>query len=286
MSLPNLTSELLRPFIAVVEQQGFQRAASSLYKTQSTVSQQMKKLEQEVGVPLFQSLGRKRVLTHEGEMMLGYARRLLALQDDAIASLQTSGIQGEVRVGVSQGIAELMLPELLAEFGRENPGIRLYVETGYSPSLNQGFENDEYDLVMTVSLEQLKGKGDLLSVEPLAWIGAPGWQWSGERELPIAAYTRECQFRVACLEALKHHDIPWRLAYTSSSYQGLMAAVKSGLAVTVRPQSAAADGGELIGERLNLPQLPKVYSWLRYRPGFEAGQQLAESLKKAALKAR
>ena len=286
MSLPNLTSELLRTFIAVVEQQGFQRAASSLYKTQSTVSQQMKKLEQEVGVPLFQSLGRKRVLTHEGEMMLGYARRLLALQDDAIASLQTSGIQGEVRVGVSQGIAELMLPELLAEFGRENPGIRLYVETGYSPSLNQGFENDEYDLVMTVSLEQLKGKGDLLSVEPLAWIGAPGWQWSGERELPIAAYTRECQFRVACLEALKHHDIPWRLAYTSSSYQGLMAAVKSGLAVTVRPQSAAADGGELIGERLNLPQLPKVYSWLRYRPGFEAGQQLAESLKKAALKAR
>ncbi|WP_420591639.1 LysR substrate-binding domain-containing protein [Bacterioplanoides sp.] len=286
MSQPNLSSELLRTFVTVVEQQGFIRAAESLHKTQSTVSQQMKKLEQELGVEIFQTSGRKRVLTHEGEMMLGYARRMLALQDDAIASLQTSGIQGEVRVGVSQGIAELMLPELLAEFARQNPGIRLFVETGYSPSLNQGFENDEFDLVMTVSLQELQGKGDLLSVEPLAWIGAPGWQWSGQRELPIAAYTSECQFRVACLEALKHHDIAWRLAYTSSSYQGLMAAVKSGLAVTVRPQSAVADGGELIGERLGLPQLPSVYSWLRYRPGFEAGQQLAASLKQAALKAR
>ena len=286
MSQPNLSSELLRTFVTVVEQQGFIRAAESLHKTQSTVSQQMKKLEQELGVEIFQTSGRKRVLTHEGEMMLGYARRMLALQDDAIASLQTSGIQGEVRVGVSQGIAELMLPELLAEFARQNPGIRLFVETGYSPSLNQGFENDEFDLVMTVSLQELQGKGDLLSVEPLAWIGAPGWQWSGQRELPIAAYTSECQFRVACLEALKHHDIAWRLAYTSSSYQGLMAAVKSGLAVTVRPQSAAADGGELIGERLGLPQLPSVYSWLRYRPGLEAGQQLAASLKRAALKAR
>ena len=286
MSLPNLSSEVLRTFVAVVEQQGFIRAAESLHKTQSTISQQMKKLEQEVGVPLFKSLGRKRVLTHEGEMMLGYARRLLALQDDAIASLQSSGLQGEVRIGVSQGIAELMLPDLLAEFARQNPAIRLYVETGYSPALHQGFDNDEYDLIMTVSLQEMQGSGDLLNVEPLAWIGAPGWQWSGQRELPIAAYTSNCQFRIACLEALKHHDIPWRLVYTSSSYQGLMAAVKSGLGVTVRPQSAAADGGELVGERLGLPALPSVYSWLRYRPGFEAGRQLAESLKRASLKAR
>ncbi|UTW47371.1 LysR substrate-binding domain-containing protein [Bacterioplanoides sp. SCSIO 12839] len=286
MSLPNLSSEVLRTFVAVVEQQGFIRAAESLHKTQSTISQQMKKLEQEVGVPLFKTLGRKRVLTHEGEMMLGYARRLLALQDDAIASLQSSGLQGEVRIGVSQGIAELMLPDLLAEFARQNPAIRLYVETGYSPALHQGFDNDEYDLIMTVSLQEMQGSGDLLNVEPLAWIGAPGWQWSGQRELPIAAYTSNCQFRIACLEALKHHDIPWRLVYTSSSYQGLMAAVKSGLAVTVRPQSAAADGGELVGERLGLPALPSVYSWLRYRPGFEAGRQLADSLKRASLKAR
>jgi DNA-binding transcriptional LysR family regulator len=286
MANPNLSSELLRTFVTVVEQDGFIRAAEVLHKTQSTVSQQMKKLEQEVGVPLFESIGRKRALTHEGDMMLGYARRLLALQDDAIASLLHSGLQGEVRIGVSQGIAELMLPELLAEFGRQNPGIRLYVETGYSPGLNQGFDSGDYDLVMTVSLQEQQGKGDLLSVEPLAWIGAPGWQWSGQRELPIAAYTSECQFRVACLEALKHHNIPWRLAYTSSSYQGLMAAVTSGLAVTVRPQSAAADGGELLGERLGLPALPSVYSWLRYRPGFEAGQLLANALKKAALKAR
>ena len=125
MAQPNLSSDILRTLVAVVERGGFIKAADYLHKTQSTVSQQMKRLEQEVGVNVFRTSGRKRLLTSEGEMLLSYAKRMLALQDDAIASLQESGAKGEIKVGVSQGVAETMLPELLASFARANPGVRL-----------------------------------------------------------------------------------------------------------------------------------------------------------------
>jgi DNA-binding transcriptional LysR family regulator len=284
MAQPNLSSDILRTLVAVVERGGFIKAADYLHKTQSTVSQQMKRLEQEVGVNVFRTSGRKRLLTSEGEMLLSYAKRMLALQDDAIASLQESGAKGEIKVGVSQGVAETMLPELLASFARANPGVRLYVETGYSPDLNAGYERGDYDLVLTLSLDANIGKGELLAVEPLAWMGAEGWEWSSARELPLATYTDYCQFRKASIAALNSAGLPWRVVYTTSSYQGLMAAVKSGLAVSVRPKSAVGDGVELVGDRLGLPSLPNVYSWLRYRPSLEAGCSLAAAFKASILK--
>lgn len=285
MALPNISSELLRTFIAVVEQDGFIKAADLLNKTQSTVSQQVKKLEQEIGVGLFSSLGRKRILTNEGEMLLGYARRMLALQDDAIASLRVSDMSGELRLGVSQGMSEGLLPMLLADFCRSNPAVRFSVETDFSLDLNARFERGEYDLILTLSMDRGEGKGELLGVESLAWIGAEGWQWSGSRELPLAMYTGKCQFRRYSVKALERKGIPWRLMYTTSSHQGLMAAVKSGLAITARPQSAVVDGTELLGDRLGLPALPEVYSWLRYKPELEEGRLLADKFKASALRA-
>ncbi|WP_292953318.1 MULTISPECIES: LysR substrate-binding domain-containing protein [unclassified Neptuniibacter] len=279
MAQPNISSELLRTLIAVVEQGGFIRAAEYLHKTQSTISQQMKKLEHELGVEVFKTVGRRRELTNEGEMLLGYAKRLLALQDDAIASLRTSGISGEVRLGVSQGVAEIMLPELLAGFASQNPEVRLFVETGYSPDLIAAYERGEYDLVITLSLDESSGKGELLAVEPLAWIAAESWEWSGNRRLPLATYTEFCQFRRACTVALDKAEVPWRIVYTTSSYQGLMAAVKSGLAITVRPESAVMGGTELVGARLGLPALPNVYTWLQYSPTLDAGCSLASLFK-------
>lgn len=279
MAQPNISSELLRTLLAVVEQDGFIKAAEYLHKTQSTVSQQMKRLEQELGVEIFKTVGRKRQLTNEGEMLLGYARRLLALQDDAVASLRKSNLSGEVRLGVSQGVAEIMLPELLAGFVSENPGVKLFVETGYSPDLTAAYERGEYDLVITLSLDKSAGRGELIAVESLAWIAAEGWEWAGHRKLPLAAYTEFCQFRRACTAELDRADVGWEVVYTTSSYQGLMVAVKSGLAVTVRPQSAVMDGTEIVGDRLGLPVLPKVCTWLQYSPALDAGCSLASLFK-------
>lgn len=285
MAQPNISTELLRTFLAVVERDGFIRAAESLHKTQSTVSQQIKKLELELGVVLFRPNGRKRLLTHEGEMLVGYARKMLALQDDAIASLASSGELGEIRVGVSQGVAETVLPELLAGFSRKNPAVRLFVETGYSDELELAYERGDYDLIVTLSLSG-SGKGEVLGGEPLAWIGPEGFSWSSERELPMASYSKACQFRRVSIGSLDQSGIPWRLVYTSSSYQGLMAAVKCGLGVAVRPRSAVLPGVELIGERLGLPELPMIYTSLRYRRDINVANELAETFRLASLGVR
>lgn len=285
MAKPNLSSDILRTFISVIENDGFIRAAEQLHKTQSTVSQQIKKLEAEVGVSLFEADGRRRVLTGEGEMLLGYARRMLALQDDAIASLQSSEVHGEVNLGISQGMSEALLPMLLADFCRAHPSVRLNVVTGYSGDLNAGYDCGEFDMVMTLSLQEQEGRGELLGVEPLAWIGAEGWEWSGCRELPLAMYAKQCSFRKAGITALENAGLTWRLMYTTSSYQGLMAAVTSGLAITARPQSAVVEGMELLGDRLGLPRLPSVYSWIRYSPSLSIGSLLADKFKAAAVRA-
>lgn len=285
MAQANLSSELLRTFITVVEQDGFIRAAGALHKTQSTVSQQIKRLEQEVGVVLFRSAGRRRILSAEGEMLLGYARRMLALQDDALASLRVSDQSGELRLGVSQGMSEAVLPAILADFTRINPAVRFDVETAFSMELNAGFDRGEYDLVVTLSMDEMEGKGELLGVEPLAWIGAQGWEWRGYREIPLAMYANRCQFRKTAVTALELAGIPWRLMYKASGYQGLMAAVRAGLAVTARPQSAVGEGLELVGDRLGLPGLPMVYSWVRCRPGLEVGNELMRMFKTVSFKA-
>jgi len=282
MAQPNISTELLRTFLAVVERDGFIKAAEVLHKTQSAVSQQIKKLEYELGVQLFRPSGRKRLLTHEGEMLVSYARKMLALQDDAIATLSSSGEVGEIKVGISQGIAETLLPELLAGFTRKNPNVRLYVETGYSDELEQGFERGDYDLIITLSLTKAD-KGEILGGEPLAWIAPEGFAWTAGRPMPMASYSKNCLFRKVSIAALDQQGIPWQLVYTSSSYQGLMAAVKAGLGVTVRPMSAMLPGVELVGERLQLPELPMIYTFLRYRRDIAIADELAQTFRSATL---
>lgn len=159
MPQPNLTTDLLRTFITVVDEDGFIRAAERLHKTQSTISQQVRRLEQELGVELFRTEGRKRVLTPTGETMLGYARQMLALQEDALAAITEQSAEGELRIGVSLSLTESMLPSILARFKRHNPGIRLNVQTDYSNSVSQDYDDEKYDLALILRRDRSQVKG-------------------------------------------------------------------------------------------------------------------------------
>jgi len=279
MAQPNLSSDVLRTFVTVIEEGGFIKAADQLHKTQSTISQQIKKLESEVGVSLFRTEGRKRLLTVEGEMMLSYAHRMLALQEDAVAALSASDTKGELRLGVSPGVVDGVLPVLLSEFAKANPGIRLHVETHYSDQLLQGWDRDEYDLILTLSLNEKEARGEILGSEPLVWIGPEGYHYLPGQEIPLATLTAPCQFRNACINALNDAGIPWRPVYTTSSNSSLMAAVKGGLAITVRTESAAKDGTEIL-QSDQLPELPNVYVVLRHNKASKVADLLANQLKK------
>lgn len=279
MPQPNLSTELLRTFITVVDEDGFIRAAERLHKTQSTISQQVRRLEQELGVDLFRSEGRKRVLTSTGETMLGYARQMLALQDDAFAAITEQSAEGELRIGVSLSLTESMLPSILARFKRHNPGIRLNVQTDYSNSVCQDYDNEQYDLALILRRERSQVKGELLGYEQLIWIGPAGYQWSKNRPLPLVLLNEPCLFREATLGALSGTPLSWRTVYSTTSFTSLMAAVRADLGVTVRTQGALAEGTESIGSRLGLPELPPVYIELRHHTKVPGCEQLAQLIR-------
>ncbi|MBR9830163.1 MAG: LysR family transcriptional regulator [Oceanospirillales bacterium] len=285
MPQPNLSTELLRTFTAVVDEGGFIRAAARLHKTQSTVSQQIRRLEQELGVELFRSEGRKRALTPTGETMLGYARQMLSLQEDALAAITEQSAEGELRIGVSLSLTESMLPSILARFKRHNPGIRLNVQTDYSNSVCQDYDNEQYDLALILRRDRSQVKGELLGYEPLIWIGPAGYQWSKNRPLPLVLLNVPCLFREATLSALDSTAISWRTVYSTTSFTSLMAAVRAGLGVTVRTQGALAESTENIGSRLGLPELPPVYIELRYHPHTPGCEQLAQLIRHEPLQA-
>lgn len=279
----NLSTEVLRSFVTVVEQDGFIRAAAYLFKTQSTISQHIQRLEQELNITLFTPVGRKRALTPSGEIFLVYAKRWLKLQEEAQLALAQTALEGEVRIGVSMSMGEQFIPELLAQFARAYPALHLSVDTGHSYHLIQGYQNGLYDLVVT--LERDPRDGQILSEDNMVWIGQAGYEWNQHKPLPLAAYVNPCQFRDACTQALDQAGISWQMIYSANSLNSLMASVRLGLAVTVRASNAVIAETEVLTPRLKLPSLPKIKIVLRNRNLTDAQNLVGEILRRQGVKA-
>ena len=283
MKQANVSTELLQTFVTVVESGGFIRAAQHLYKTQSTVSQQIRKLETELDANLFATSGRRRVLTPAGEQFHGYAKRWLALQDEALFALAKNSLAAEIRLGVSHSLSEGVLPELLAQFSRAYPHVNLVVETGYGNELIQRYDSGDYDLILTLEREPLAGK--VIGTAAMVWIGKAGSEWSGLHPLRLAGYQGACEFRQAATHALDQAGIPWQIVYSTNSLAALMAAVRAGLAVTVRADCAVSAGLAILAPPPSVPELPTISVVLRNRTLSEASEWLAAALQKTGLQA-
>jgi DNA-binding transcriptional LysR family regulator len=287
---PNLTTELLRTFVTIVELDGFNNAARRLHKTQSTVSQQVRRLEQELGHRLFAAQGRKRRLTAAGERFVGHARRLLSMQEAAVAALGEGAVEGELRLGIAQGLSEGPFPELMARFARDYPRVRLHVHTGFTRDLAAGFARGDYDLILIVRrggagavVEPAAGPltglgvGRVLGQARLRWIGAEGAGQGGvdlDAPLPLATFAPPCTFRQTAVDALNGAGIPWRVAYTTTSLPGLMAAVKNGLGITARTEHALVSGTRVLPPDYGLPELPPVDVVLHHARQSRIGERL------------
>src|SRR6478735_9476687 len=143
-----LDLELLRSFVSVVDAGGFTRAGERVHRTQSTVSQQIKRLEDDIGQPLLNRSGKDLTPTEAGERLLSYARRLLALAEEARDVLTRPGNEGAVRLGVPEDFAAYRLTELLATFSRSHPGLRLDVKADQSVYLRRDLERGKLDLAL------------------------------------------------------------------------------------------------------------------------------------------
>jgi DNA-binding transcriptional LysR family regulator len=252
-----LDFELLRAFVAVAECGGFHRAAERLNLTQSTVSQQIKRLELETQCSLFRRTTRSVALTDDGEMLLGEARRLLQLEEAARQRLGAPRLSGTVRLGVVEEVADGSLPSALARFAALHRGVKLEVQIGVSMELIEQLHAGLLDVVCAARPPG-STKGRLVSRESLVWAAADTFDLVPGEALPLALYRERSVSREVALAALQDSELTWEIVYTSPSLTGLRAAALAGLAITPLPESTVIAGLRILGAEAGLPRLPDI----------------------------
>ncbi len=251
MERPLLDPHLLQSFVAIVETGSFTRAGERMHLTQSTISQQMRRLEQQLGCPLLDRSGRQVVTTAQGETLLGLARRILGLLAQAGDRVREASLP--LRLGVPEDFAAGAMTAVLAAFARQYPEVRLEVQSDLSHALWQAFEAGELDLAL---IKQGRGQGEPIARwrEPLAWVDSRDWP-AGERDpVPLVVFPNEGLYRRQITDALDARGIPWRIAYVSASLASLQGAVSAGIGVSLLPT------------RLLQPDQVELTHWPSVRP--------------------
>jgi DNA-binding transcriptional LysR family regulator len=253
----NLDMDVLRSFVTGFEVGSFAKAAERLGRSQSAISTQLRKLEDQVGQTLVSKSGRGLQLTVAGESLMSYAKRLLELNDEAVERLRSAEVEGWVRLGMAQDFTESWLPGILLRFARAHPKARVEVRVEPSVTLAEHIVAGELDLALAWG----RGSPHAAPVSELQieWIGHPDWRPTPGDPLPLVAFQQPCLFRSAGIAALDKAGIPWRLAFSSPSLAGLWAAAAAGLGVTTRSAAAMpATLAALDGRAVGLPPLPTI----------------------------
>jgi DNA-binding transcriptional LysR family regulator len=254
-----LEIDLLKTFAAVHRTGSFTRAAQAVFRTPSAVSMQMKRLEEIVGRPIFAKDGRNVAFTEAGDDLLGYARRILRLNDEALARFHCADTAGVVRLGTPDDYATRFLPRILARFAASHPNVQVDVDCRPSTELAGRLEAGQVDLALiSAGLGcPIPITGTIVHRESLVWAGARWGEAHLRRPVPLAVSSPTCSWRTKAMETLDHAGIPYRVAYSSQHYVGQVAAVLADLAVAPLPKSVIE--GELvpIDERL----LPPIGSY-------------------------
>ncbi len=245
----------LRAFIAIAETGSFTRAADVVFKTQSAVSMQMKRLEERIGRPIFVRDGRASKLTEDGERLLDYARRIVRLNVEALAAFDDNELTGRVRLGVPDDYADRYLPEIMARFSRAYPGVELTVICEPSVDLVQRIDANGIDLAIVTNCEHMR-PAETFRRERLLWVTSARHPTHKEDPLPLALGRPTCAWRKLAMERLESVDRPYRLLYASSSAGAVAAAVLSGLAVSVLPESGLRPGMRILTPADGFPELP------------------------------
>ncbi len=248
---------LVRAFDVVAECGSFTAAADQLHVTQSTVSQQIRRLESRVGKPLFHRNTRRVTLTEDGEMLRGYAVSLLQTAEDATTRLTAPEVEGQLSIGTSDDLALHVLPGLLRRFRRLYHRVRLDVRIGLTANLFAQMESGDLDLVLGKSLPGNSG-ARMVGKDRLVWVGDPDLVARPDRPVALALFPAACVYREAATKALRRHGRLWETAYTSPSLTGIYAAIEAGLAISPLPICFANELHILKGGIGNLPALPQV----------------------------
>ncbi len=253
--MQTLDIDLLRTFAALADTSSFTRTAERLHRTQSTISLQIKRLEDMLGKALFDRTSRSVRLTPEGLVLLSYAQQMLRINDEAIARVTEPDLQGVVRLGTPEDFATVYLPQVLAGFARAHPQIALEVHCDLTLNLLEAFHKGAFDLVLVKREPQWITGGVKVWREPLVWVAADRSLVDPNKPLSLILSPHPCVYRKRALTALEKAQWRWHITYTSPSLAGTQAAVIAGLGITVLPYDMVPSHLVVLGEHEKLPEL-------------------------------
>ncbi|WP_119271155.1 LysR substrate-binding domain-containing protein [Taklimakanibacter deserti] len=259
----NLDMDALRSFVTGMELGSFARASDRLGRCTSAVSAQLKKLEEQAGIPLVRKSGRGLALTNGGEALLSYARRLLDLNDEAVGAVRGVELEGWIRLGLQEDFGEAMLPDVLGRFARSHPRVRIEGHVARNSALIEKIASGRLDLALAWDGGEAPAFVERIAKVPLCWLGpasdATVWHRDDDEPLPLAALEAPCMLRTIACQELDKHGLSWRLAFVSPSLGGLWAATAAALGITVRTPIGLPRGVRVLDPLAHgLPPLPSL----------------------------
>ncbi len=273
--VPLLDLDVLRTFVAIAETGSFTLAAGSVFRTPSAVSMQIKKLEYILGASVFLRDARSVTLTQEGEMLMGYARRMLALNREAVSKFIVPDIAGVVRLGSPDDYGERILPTVLKRFAKTHPAIAVDVIIDMSGNLRRRLAERQLDITLLTARNNVPSDAEVLLTEPIVWGGAKGGCAHLRDPLPVSLWEEGCVWRADALDALGRAGRNYRVAYMSAHTAGQRAAILSDLAIAPLPKSFIGEEIVALGPDEGLPLLSNYNLAMIVAPDASAPVQAA-----------
>lgn len=281
---PTLDLDALRTFVTGMECGSFAQAATRLCRSTSAVSAQLKKLEQQCGAELVMKKGRGLALTRDGEIVMGYARRMLTLNDEMQRALKSELLQEEIRIGMQEDFGESLMPGILGEFKRHHPGVRIIARVDRNRALLTAFDDNALDMVLLWQNPREQRQSRTIGQSQMAWIQHPDLDISallaGGEPLPLVMFEHPCLMRSHAIDCLNRAGIPWQVVFVSHSLSGIWAAVQAGLGITLRTRIGMPGNLRVAGNVLPTPGSLGIS--LEQKDGTKA-QTMLEQLMEAAL---
>ncbi|MEQ0277556.1 LysR substrate-binding domain-containing protein [Klebsiella sp. CN_Kp100] len=249
--------DALRSFVTGIEYGSFTKAATHLCRSTSALSAQLKKLERQCEVELVVKKGRHLTLTRNGEILMSYAHRLLALNDEAQRALKGELLQGEIRFGMQEDFGESLMPGILSKFRIQHPGIRIIARVDRNQALLTALDDNTLDMALLWQQENKPREGKLISRCQLEWIQHQDLNISmllkQDEPLPLVMFENPCLMRSRAITCLNRAGIAWRVVFVSQSLSGIWAAVQAGLGITLRTRVGMPDNLRVAGSILPSP---------------------------------
>ena len=263
MELINVDVDLLRALKVVAETKNFTTAAERLFRTQSAISLQIRKLEEIAGQPLLDR-GKQIRLTSAGETVFSYAVRILKLNDELVRDVLPAADSISIRIGTPGDYAQLVLPNIIRDFARANRHIEFQIVSDLSIKLSKMIDANELDIVFITKRGDISGLEHF--IEPLTWVGAHGSQTALRDPLSLALSPAGCQIREVALHSLGACGRRWKVSYSSNQFSTMRAAIAAGEAISVLPSRAVPRDLVRIGSEFGLPDLPSVELVIKVGP--------------------